>query len=206
MRNMNVVMASLCVVLSGCSWLSGGSAGTGRLTVSPTNACPGSPITVTWSGAQPGATVVGPTGVIGSGASGTATFIASSDGTVELRSATTRRESFFVRSNMRFTVPMFQGTCGPLVALGGLSGIGGAGVVGTEVADSRFVATAVSASRLGFIGHLGNTALYDGRAVPISGPVTGTWEFAVPLLDWESCFGPNYPPGAVTAFVDATCR
>lgn len=206
MRNMNVWMASLCVFLSGCSWLSGSGGGTGRLTVSPTNACPGSPITVTWSGAQSTATVVGPTGLIGSGASGTATFIASSDGVVELRSASTRRESFFVRSNMRFTVLMTRGYCGTLPALGGLWGIQGAGVVSSDVADSRFVATSVSSSRVGFIGHLGTSAFYEGIAVPMSGPVTGTWEFAAPLLDWESCTALPYPPDAVTALVDATCR
>lgn len=205
MKNMNLFVVSLCVALSGCSWLGGGSGGTGRLTVSPVYACPSSTITVRWSGAQAGATVVGPSGVIGSGSSGTATFTASSDGSVELRSATTVRSDFFVRSTQRFTVFMSRSTCAPLSSLGGFWGIYGAGVASPDFVDSRFRATSVSATRAAIIGHLGVNVAYEGLTVPMSGPVVGTWEFASLLQGSESCFMPPYPAEAVSAFVDATC-
>ena len=205
MRQLSLV--AVLVASSGCGWWADG----GRISAEPSIVCPGSTVTVTWSGAPAGATVRSPSGTtLGSGPSGRATFVAVSSGSASLSSSTgTRTASVQVTSStpLSIFVPML---CGQPVELGGLWGIAGDAFFTSDV-DARFAPSSVVVSRApAFVFHDGVQSNYLGSPAPISGSLTSNFRVVAPLFDDETCGFPSgwahNPPTSVLLTVSASCR
>lgn len=205
MRNVNAVVVSLGLALSGCGWWSTSS---GRLSVTPSVVCAGTEVTVEWSHGTASTTVVAGGAVIGSGVSGTTRYTPTASGRVELRGASTVRADVEVTSGGPRSAFLPVTTCGPLVALGGLWGLYGAGRVIPGRVDARLHADTVRMSRVGFVSHAGVTSWFETFPVPLSGSMDQPFEFAVPLLGHESCgaVGAAAPAGVVLVEAQTSCR
>lgn len=183
----------------------------GMLTVTPTYACPGSPVQVEWSSGFSDAEVRTPDGMVfRTGTYGRTSFTATTGGRVTLTANgyTAYRDLFVVSSPQSFGMVVGM-TCGRLTS-------GLIGVTGTQPLqgsyDSRLQVDSVRvARRVAEVIHEGRSSLiFDGVAAPASGALTGNYTVTSLLDVPETCDIPDAysaaAPRGLGLEVWASCR